>query len=179
MLTYRICRRKAQTQERSEEVPANTDTSQTSSSPHQQPYQDDTATSDNHDSGDSLTSNIRQARLNYMNWDWCWGPESQWEKEFNVQLQGARQKGQPYIDDFFRLCQAHANDGRMLLEDLKQAAEMDCDGSPEVIRDLFFQGFDLTVAITSQVKFFEVKVDQYAPAVPMTKLTEINYYSGM
>jgi hypothetical protein len=54
---------------------------------------------------------------------------------------------QSCINDFFHLYQAHANNGRMLLEDLKQVAEVDCDGSPEVIRDLFLQDVDLTVAI--------------------------------
>lgn len=47
------------------------------------------------------------------------------------------------------------------------------------ITDLFMQGYDLVLAITSEVKFFEVKLDEYAPAVPMTKISDVRSYSGL
>jgi hypothetical protein len=33
--------------------------------------------------------------------------------------------------------------------------------------------------VASEVKFFEVKLDEYAPATPMTRLSDIRHYSGM
>ncbi|KAI6101305.1 hypothetical protein F5141DRAFT_1066044 [Pisolithus sp. B1] len=39
--------------------------------------------------------------------------------------------------------------------------------------------FDLLGAVLAEVKFFEVKLDEYAPAVPYSKVSDARYYSGM
>ena len=59
------------------------------------------------------------------------------------------------------------------------SAAVSCNSTPDEIRDLFLQGFDMVTAVTSEVKFFEVKLDEYAPSVPMTKVSDVRYYSGM
>ena len=51
--------------------------------------------------------------------------------------------------------------------------------TPHEIRDLFLQGYEMVVAVTSEVKFVEVKLDEYAPAVPLIKLSNVRSYSGL
>jgi hypothetical protein len=43
--------------------------------------------------------------------------------------------------------------------------------------DLFDQGFELAVVLTSEVKFFEVKLDEFAPAAPLSSLSDVRKYS--
>lgn len=69
--------------------------------------------------------------------------------------------------------------GRDILKDLKFVASVSGNSMPDEIRDLFLQGYDMVIGVASEVKFFEVKLDEYAPATPMTKLSDICHYSGM
>jgi hypothetical protein len=70
-------------------------------------------------------------------------------------------------------------EGREILRDLKFVASVSCNSTYNEIRDLFIQGFEMAIAVTSEVKFFEVKLDEYAPATPMSKLSDIRCYSCM
>ena len=70
-------------------------------------------------------------------------------------------------------------EGREILRDLKLVALVSCNSTYDEIRDLFIQGFEMAIAVTSEVKFFEVKLDEYAPATPMSKLSDIRRYSCM
>jgi hypothetical protein len=127
-----------------------------------------------------ITSNIRALRIEVVNWSYNWGPENLWEKKFNDELRSARSNGgQPSVDHFFIECEEHAKEGRRILYDLKFVAAVLCNSTHAEIRDLFLQGYDMAIAVTAEAKFFEVKLDEYAPAVPMTKLSEIRYFAGM
>jgi hypothetical protein len=75
--------------------------------------------------------------------------------------------------------EAHVQEGRDLLRGLKFVAEISCNNTPDEIRDLFLQGYDLVITVTSEVKFCEVKLDEYAPAVPSTQMTNIHHYTGV
>lgn len=98
--------------------------------------------------------------------------------KFNAQLQIARRNSQSTVDRFFRQCQDHTVAGRSILKDLKYAAHMiSCDSPHDEIRDLFLQGYDMVTSIMSEVRFFEIKLDEYAPAVPMSKISDIRSYS--
>jgi hypothetical protein len=111
------------------------------------------------------------------NWEYGWGPETIWETTFNDQLRAAMDAGQAEIDIFIDKCDAHAHKGRRILRDLKYVADISCNNTPDEIRDLFLQGYGMAIAVASEVKFFEVKLDQYAPAVPSSSLTDIRNYS--
>jgi hypothetical protein len=127
-----------------------------------------------------IANNIRVLRIEIANWAYGWGPENLWEKRFNDELCSAReQSGQPTVDQFFTECERHVREGREILYDLKFMAAVSCDSTHDEIRDLFLQGYDMVMAVTSEVKFFEVKLDEFAPLVPMTKQSDIRYYSGM
>lgn len=127
-----------------------------------------------------IASNIRALRIVVVNWAYSWGPENLWERRFNDELRSARKHGgQTAVDHFFTECEQHAKEGRDILHDLKFSAAVSCNSTPDEIRDLFLQGFDMVTAVTSEVKFFEVKLDEYAPSVPMTKISDVRYYSGM
>jgi hypothetical protein len=128
---------------------------------------------------DDLAFNIRELRIDITNWEYGWGPESTWEKTFNNHLNDAREAGSKAIDKFFLDCDTHVQEGRDILRDLKFVAQVSCNNTPDEIRDLFLQGYDMMIAVTSEVKFFEVKLDEYAPAVPSTKLTNIRSYSSI
>jgi hypothetical protein len=67
--------------------------------------------------------------------------------------------------------------GRDILKDLKFVASVSCNSTPDEVRDLFLQGYDMAIGVVSEVKFFKVKL--YAPAIPTTKLSDIRHYSGM
>jgi hypothetical protein len=114
-----------------------------------------------------LAFNIRALHLEVTNWECGWGPETIWERTFNDHLLAAKERGQAAIDVFIDDCDAHAQKGREILRDLKYVADISCNNTPDEIRDLFLQGYGMAIAVASEVKFFEVKLDQYAPvAIP-------------
>jgi len=123
--------------------------------------------------------NLQRLRIDIVNWQYSWGPENLWDLEFNNQLSVSRENGQDAVDAFFRNCEAHTMEGREILRDLKLVASVSCNSTYDEIRDLFIQGFEMAIAVTSEVKFFEVKLDEYAPATPMSKLSDIRRYSCM
>ncbi|KAI6094751.1 hypothetical protein EDD16DRAFT_1502779 [Pisolithus croceorrhizus] len=45
--------------------------------------------------------------------------------------------------------------------------------------DTYLQIFDLLEVILSEVRFFEIKLDKYAPAVPYSQVSDARYYSRM
>jgi hypothetical protein len=115
-----------------------------------------------------------------VNWTYAWAPENLWEKKFNDEIHLARRRGgQPAVDHFLMECERHAEEGREILHDLKFVAAVSCNSTHDEIRDLFLQGYDMTIAVMSEVKFFEVKLDEYAPAVPMTKISDRRYFTGV
>lgn len=127
-----------------------------------------------------IAFNMRALRIEVVNWGYDWGPEHHWEKKFNDELSLARSHGgQPAIDHFFTECEQHAQEGRDILHDLKFVAAVSCNSTHDEIRDLFLQGYDMVMAVTSEVKFFEVKLDEYAPSMPLTKISDIRYYTSM
>jgi len=125
------------------------------------------------------SSDIQLLRLQVVNWQMGWGAESLWEKEFNNDLRVAREEGRVAVDEFFEACDKHAKAGREILMCLRAIGLSTRIGTVAEMRDIFLQTYDLVLAISSKVKFFEVKLDEFAPAVPMTKMSDIRYYSEM
>ncbi|KII93195.1 hypothetical protein PLICRDRAFT_35380 [Plicaturopsis crispa FD-325 SS-3] len=132
---------------------------------------------------DDIAHNLRRCRLEMMNWQCNWGSDvTYWEKHFSELLEEARQLGDSEISDgvvnFFQEFEAHVQEGKDILEDLKHVAVCTCDSTPDEIRDLFFQGFEMVMAVCSEVKFFETKLSQYAPAIPLSKVTDYRSYGN-
>jgi hypothetical protein len=106
---------------------------------------------------DDLTYHIQKLRIDFVNWRVDWG-EMNWETEFDKQLHAAQKSDT--VHDFVDGTKQKIREGRDLLYDLKFLGEVSCNNTHDEIRDLFLQGYDMAIAITSQVKFFEVKLYQ-------------------
>jgi hypothetical protein len=106
------------------------------------------------------------------------GPENLWEVRFNEMLDKASQESQVAIDELFVDLAEHAREGRNILTDLKYSGSGNCDEAYGVLMDLFVQGFELAVSLTSEIKFFEVKLDEFAPATPITRLSDVRSYDN-
>lgn len=79
------------------------------------------------------------------------------------------------MDDFFSLCDTHVQAGREILHDLRDLANANCR-SGKVRRDRFIQLYDMLETVLPEVKFFEVKLDEYAPSIPNSRLSSVRYY---
>jgi hypothetical protein len=124
----------------------------------------DMSTSDELDGPpDDLTYHIQKLQIDFVNWWVDWG-EMNWETEFDAQL-GAAQKSDT-VCDFVDGTKRKIREGRDLLYDLKFLGEVSCNNTHDEIRDLFLQGYDMAIAITSQVKFFEIKLYQMEHLYP-------------
>ena len=122
---------------------------------------------------------ICSLRLQVVNWQVGWGAENLWEREFSTGLRVAREEGRAAVDRFFQTCERHAKAGRQILKDLRGVGLASHIGTAGKIRDVFLQTYDLILSVASEVKFFEVKLDEFAPAVAMTKVSDVRFYSGM
>lgn len=125
----------------------------------------------------SIAVRIRNVRFRYLNWTYNWGPENLWESKFDELLREARKISQVDVDELFEAFDKHARRGRDILTELRYAGAGTCVGEHGVFIDLFVQGFDMAVDITSEVKFFEVKLDEFSPAVPFVVESHIRFIS--
>ncbi|KAI6134291.1 hypothetical protein EDD17DRAFT_1767709 [Pisolithus thermaeus] len=132
-----------------------------------------------HASMASPTPTLPDLQSSIDKWKSDWGPESIWLKKFNNALHKAHEKGLASTDCFFRECKIHAQEGCCFICFLQQAAGTACSMQWGHQLDIFLQIFDLLDVVLVEVKFFEVKLDEYAPAVPYSKVSDARYYSGM
>lgn len=124
---------------------------------------------------DTITHHIKRLRIEHANWTKCHiGPESAWDSAFNTFFAQACKDGER--DRFLSGVLEHSTEGRYLLRDLKALGDAGLDSTPDEIRDLFMQGFELAVSTMAEVKFFELKLDQYAPTIPSTAVSHIRVY---
>ncbi|KAG2336447.1 hypothetical protein BDR05DRAFT_862926, partial [Suillus weaverae] len=117
---------------------------------------------------------MAEVRLLIGQWQYCWGPINLWEKMFNEKLWATQDWGSGSVNDFFSQCETHTTNGRQLLNELKTIAYSPCNGRQA--RDKCIQLHDLLSAVLSEVRFFEVKLDEYAPAVPLSRMSSTRYY---
>lgn len=117
---------------------------------------------------------LREHRLARLNWSWNYGPENLWEAEFQFRLEVAHSKGEQSVDKFFKRIVEHARRGRYILKSLRSLAAGIQDGDEDGnFADLFLQGMELVMGITSEVKFFEVKIDELATHLKVGFLREL------
>ncbi|KAI5991404.1 hypothetical protein EDD15DRAFT_2132219, partial [Pisolithus albus] len=110
-------------------------------------------------------------------WRSDWGLEGEWLKRFNESLCKARKKGLASTDHFFKECEIHAREGHRFLHLLRWLTSTTRSTQWGCQRDTYLQIFDLLEVVLAEVKFFEVKLDEYAPAVPYSKVSDARYYS--
>lgn len=61
----------------------------------------------------------------------------------------------------------------MILCDLQLLAHHPPNKGPKQVRGAYIQIYDLLSAALTEVVFFELKLDEYAPAVPFSRLSEV------
>lgn len=129
--------------------------------------QDDAGEADyaNYDSAD-ISSRIRDLRLRIVNWSEDWGSQANWDKRFDDEINIAEEEdGDRGINLFLWRCERHVEEGQNILSDVKFIASGCGIHSHGEVIDLFLQGLALVREVAEEVKFFEVKMDQYHPAV--------------
>ncbi|KAI6006891.1 hypothetical protein EDD15DRAFT_2357936 [Pisolithus albus] len=122
---------------------------------------------------------LPELQLSVDEWKSDWGPESVWLKKFDESLRNAQEKGLASIDRFFTECEVHVREGRRILHLLRQVASTTRSIQRGRQLDTYLQIFDLLEVVLSEVKFFEIKLDEYAPAVPYSHVSDARYYNGM
>ncbi|KIK13519.1 hypothetical protein PISMIDRAFT_17939 [Pisolithus microcarpus 441] len=130
-----------------------------------------------HSSTAGPTPTLPELRLSIDEWRSDWGPEGGWLMRFDESLRKAREKGLASTDRFFKECEIHAREGHRLLRLLRRLTSTTRSTQWGRQRDTYLQIFDLLEVVLAEVKFFEVKLDEYAPAVPYSKVSDARYYT--
>ena len=131
------------------------------------------------DSMDPLPLALPELCVAIHDWQMEWEPKADWDHNFNLALRQAREKSWGLADQFFRECEAHAHMGHHFICVLRQLVQELCHGrgSQDKLCDIFLQAFDLLVTVVSKVKFFEVKLHEYAPSNPLSKCSDVRMYA--
>ncbi|KAI6167584.1 hypothetical protein EDD17DRAFT_1718664 [Pisolithus thermaeus] len=119
---------------------------------------------------------LEKVRQLIADWKSEWGMESTWPKKFHEQLKYAQGRGRLATDAFFSQCEAHVEDGRRLLWLLRSTTRKGFGGMGRKVADLYEQVFDLLTSVLTELRFFEVKLDDYAPISPLSRVSESRYY---
>ena len=129
-----------------------------------------------HPLADSELPSLEKVRQLITVWQSEWGAESTWPKKFHEQLKHAQGSGQRATDSFFSQCVDHVEEGRQLVWLLRSIT---CKGFRGVgcrVSDLYEQVFNLLTSLLTELRFFEVKLDEYAPVFPLSRISEAHYY---
>lgn len=124
----------------------------------------------------SIQSRMKDIRSTTIAWSWDWGPENAWEVKFQRKMKQARDRGGGAVDIFIEDIELHAKQGRTILHRLRSIQIGRSLGEPESnLLDFFAQALEMGIQITSEVKFFEVKLDEYAPVVTKHQESTLRY----
>ncbi|KAI5992261.1 hypothetical protein EDC04DRAFT_2587035, partial [Pisolithus marmoratus] len=119
---------------------------------------------------------LEKVRQLITDWQSKWGVESTWSKKFHAQPKHVQGRGQLATDVFFSQCEAHVEDGRQLVWLLRSITHKVFRGMGHKVADLYEQVFELLTSLLTELHFFEVKLDDYAPISPMSRISEAHYY---
>ncbi|KAH7904633.1 hypothetical protein BJ138DRAFT_1119233 [Hygrophoropsis aurantiaca] len=117
-------------------------------------------------------------RFQVRQWQIGWGPEAAWGKLFSDDVQCAQQQGSAEIDHFFSGCEYHVKEGRAILSQLRLFIQAPRNDDLLTVIDEIIQAYDLSMEVLSELRFFEVKLDQYAPVVSSERLSKIRHYNS-
>ena len=70
----------------------------------------------------------------------------------------------------------HIEEGRRLVWLLRSITRKGFRGVGCRVSDLYEQVFDLLMSLLTELRFFEVKLDKYAPVFPLSRISEARYY---
>ncbi|KAI6011452.1 hypothetical protein BKA83DRAFT_4023819, partial [Pisolithus microcarpus] len=119
---------------------------------------------------------LEKVRQLIANWKSEWGVESTWPKKFHEQLKHAQREGRLATDSFFLQCEVHVEEGRQLIWLLRSITCKGFRGVGYRVMDSYEQVFDLLTSLLTELHFFEVKLDNYAPISPLSQISEARYY---
>ncbi|KAI6116968.1 hypothetical protein EV401DRAFT_2073024 [Pisolithus croceorrhizus] len=119
---------------------------------------------------------LEKVRQLITDWQSEWGAELTWPKKFHEQLKLAQGRGRLASEAFFLQCEAHVEDGRQLLWLLRSVMRKGFRGIGYKVVDSYKQVFDLLTSLLTELRFFEVKLDEYAPISPLSRISEARYY---
>ncbi|KAI6167915.1 hypothetical protein EDD17DRAFT_1503610 [Pisolithus thermaeus] len=111
---------------------------------------------------------LKKVRQLITDWQSKWGAELTWPKKFHEQLKLAQGRGWLASEAFFSQCEAHIKDGRQLLWLLRSVTHKGFRGIGYKVVDLYKQVFDLLTSLLTELHFFKVKLDEYAPISPLS-----------
>ncbi|KAI6007025.1 hypothetical protein EDD15DRAFT_2190662 [Pisolithus albus] len=120
---------------------------------------------------------LEKARQLIADWKSEWGSEPTWPKKFHEQLKRAQGEGRLATDAFFSQCEAHVEEGRQLVLLLRSITRKGFRGTGYKVVDSYEQMFDLLTSLLTELRFFEVKLDDYAPIFPLSRVSEARCYS--
>ena len=106
---------------------------------------------------DSLTLEVIETTVKH--WQKEWAPEETWNEVYHESLTCALLKGERETTVFLDKCGTHAGVGRAILDDIREVVHTSCPCCRERLKYDMILLYDLLVCVTSEVKFFEVKVD--------------------
>ncbi|KAI5999210.1 hypothetical protein EDD15DRAFT_2363274 [Pisolithus albus] len=132
-----------------------------------------------HPSSRSELPPLEEIRQLIAEWQSEWGAESTWPKRFHEQLKRAQGRGRLATDSFFSQCEAHVEEGRRLVWLLRSITRKGFRGAGRKVADSYEQVFDLLTSLLTELRFFEVKLDEYAPISPLSRISEARYYFTM
>ncbi|KIK26908.1 hypothetical protein PISMIDRAFT_94024, partial [Pisolithus microcarpus 441] len=124
----------------------------------------------------SKLPSLEKVRQLIADWKSEWGVESTWPKKFHKQLKRAQREGRLMTDLFFSQCKVHVEEGRQLIWLLRSITCKGFRGVGYRVTDSYEQVFDLLTSLLTELRFFEVKLDDYAPISPLSQISEARYY---
>jgi hypothetical protein len=92
-------------------------------------------------------------------WQKEWASEETWNESYEETFACAQKKGERETTIFLDECGIHAFEGRVLLDCIRELVHTNCPYCRERLKYDIVLLYDLLVHVTSEVKFFEVKVD--------------------
>ncbi|KAI6022455.1 hypothetical protein PISMIDRAFT_11002 [Pisolithus microcarpus 441] len=119
---------------------------------------------------------LEKVRQLIADWHSEWGAESTWPKKFHEELKHAQDRGRLTSEAFFSECEAHVEGGRRLLCLLRSIMRKGFRGTGYKVADSYEQVFDLLTSLLTELRFFEVKLDEFAPISPLSRISEARYY---
>ncbi|EGO04890.1 hypothetical protein SERLA73DRAFT_149228 [Serpula lacrymans var. lacrymans S7.3] len=109
-------------------------------------------------------------------WGIGWGPQSGWNKHFHRELDFARVKRQLGVDYLFLRWDEHVRVGRVILGRIKLfiLTHLGRTAPTELIA-VSLRIFEMIVSLMLEVRFFELKLEEYVAVVPPNKVSDIKY----
>ncbi|EIW78049.1 hypothetical protein CONPUDRAFT_75784 [Coniophora puteana RWD-64-598 SS2] len=125
----------------------------------------------------SHSSSVAAIRAEIQDWTLEWGSEKDWAVEFHRELRRAEAHPPDGVDSWVNFLDDHVRHGRDILVALKNVNMKEVFEDPLVVQDIFTQVLELTHHVLSEVVFISVKLDEYAPALPSSRISGARHFT--